>query len=126
MKFRKGFVSNSSSSSFVCEICGGEWSGQDGEYGGIEELRCENGHILCSDCANWERPEENEWDDEIPPAACKICSFKQLLDKDAVDYMTRVKETFTSREDILNTLQLSFDTYKEFQDWIEEKHNENT
>lgn len=29
VKFRNGFVSNSSSSSFICEICGEEESGYD-------------------------------------------------------------------------------------------------
>ena len=125
MKIRKYFVSNSSSSSFVCEVCGGEWSGQDGEYGGIEEERCENGHVLCSDCIDGY--EKLEWDDEIPPAACKICSFKQLLDKDAVDYIIRVKQHFTCRGDILLTLYDNFKSYKEFRDWIEEnKKNEDS
>ena len=47
MKIRTGFVSNSSSSSFVCDFCGEEQSGMDlclREAGMVE---CVNGHIFC-------------------------------------------------------------------------------
>ena len=47
MKIRNGFVSNSSSSSFVCNVCGEDQSGWDI---GLEEAQmheCVNGHIFC-------------------------------------------------------------------------------
>jgi hypothetical protein len=47
MKIRNGFVSNSSSSSFTCEVCGETQSGMDmcrSEAGMVE---CENGHTFC-------------------------------------------------------------------------------
>lgn len=50
MKIRTGFVSNSSSSSFVCGSCGEAYEGWDGDYGGISEYWCENSHSLCSEC----------------------------------------------------------------------------
>lgn len=50
MKIRNGFVSNSSSSSFVCDACGTDYDGYDGDYGDIRHLNCCNGHNLCSDC----------------------------------------------------------------------------
>ena len=49
MKIRQGFVSNSSSSSFVCQVCGEEASGWDI---GLEEAcmyECEYGHTFCED-----------------------------------------------------------------------------
>lgn len=52
MKTRNGFVSNSSSSSFVCDVCGEGWSGRNGDYGDIQELRCENNHSFCSECVD--------------------------------------------------------------------------
>ena len=52
MKIRNGFVSNSSSTSFICQECGETWSGYSGEYGDIREMSCENGHSLCSECAD--------------------------------------------------------------------------
>ena len=47
MKFRKDFVTNSSSSSFVCEICGHEESGFDLSLSECDMFECENGHVLC-------------------------------------------------------------------------------
>lgn len=45
MKTRQCFVSNSSSSSFVCMVCGGVESGYNGEY------NCEN--IECGECGGF-------------------------------------------------------------------------
>ena len=47
MKIRKGFVSNSSSSSFVCDICGNAESGYDASARDVGFLSCENGHSYC-------------------------------------------------------------------------------
>ena len=47
MKIRNGFVSNSSGSSFVCDICGDERQGY--ELVDIRMVECENGCIICDD-----------------------------------------------------------------------------
>ena len=69
MKFRKDFVTNSSSSSYVCEICGRTESGWDMCLSECEMMECVNGHTFCCDEA-LERPTkkelvqmilENEW-----------------------------------------------------------------
>jgi hypothetical protein len=49
MKKRFGFVSNSSSSSFVCDICGQEESGYDMCLSEAGMVECVNGHTFCSD-----------------------------------------------------------------------------
>ena len=46
VKIRTGFVSNSSSTSFTCDVCGETWGGWDGDYG-ISTYTCENGHDIC-------------------------------------------------------------------------------
>lgn len=52
MKIRKGFVSNSSSSSYTCEVCGNTESGMDIGHGcgdeGTGMFDCENGHTVCT------------------------------------------------------------------------------
>lgn len=49
MKFRKDFVTNSSSSSFVCDICGNVESGWDMSLREAEMVECVNGHTICQD-----------------------------------------------------------------------------
>jgi hypothetical protein len=46
MKIRKGFVSNSSSSSFVCDISGRTESGYDIGLKEVEMIVCNNGHCM--------------------------------------------------------------------------------
>ena len=49
MKFRKDFVTNSSSSSYVCEICGRTESGWDLGLSECDMMQCINGHVFCCD-----------------------------------------------------------------------------
>ena len=49
MKKRSDYVTNSSSSSFVCEICGRQESGYDYGLSEAEMYECENGHTFCID-----------------------------------------------------------------------------
>ena len=49
MKYRKDFVTNSSSSSYVCEICGRSESGWDMSLAEAEMVSCINGHTFCED-----------------------------------------------------------------------------
>lgn len=49
MKFRRDFVTNSSSSSFVCDICGNVESGWDMSLQEAGMVECVNGHTICQD-----------------------------------------------------------------------------
>jgi AraC-like DNA-binding protein len=59
MKFRKDFVTNSSSSSYVCEICGRTESGFDIGLSECDMYSCVNGHTFCCDEA-LEKPSRKE------------------------------------------------------------------
>jgi hypothetical protein len=48
MKIRTGFVSNSSSSSFVCQVCGETYSGWDATLTDAEMESCDKGHLYCA------------------------------------------------------------------------------
>lgn len=49
MKIRSGFVSNSSSSSFICDLCGETRSGWDMSLNEAGMTQCEHGHTLCDE-----------------------------------------------------------------------------
>lgn len=81
MKFRKDFVTNSSSSSYVCEICGRTESGWDMGLSEAEMMECVNGHTFCCDEA-LDKPSkkdlikmilENEWNKEAWDSKIKGC-----------------------------------------------------
>ena len=64
MKIRNGFVSNSSSSSFICDICQEDYSGYDVDYSECEICECENGHSMCwQHLTNENRKILNEFDE---------------------------------------------------------------
>lgn len=50
MKIRSGFVSNSSSSSFTCEVCNSSESGWDASPGELGFETCSNEHTICDSC----------------------------------------------------------------------------
>ncbi|MCM1223938.1 MAG: hypothetical protein NC548_56745 [Lachnospiraceae bacterium] len=49
MKYRSDFVTNSSSSSYTCDICGHTESGWDLSLSEAEMVECVNGHTICTD-----------------------------------------------------------------------------
>ena len=49
MKLRSGFVSNSSSSSFVCDFCGRAEGGYDVGLADFEMSECRAGHTFCNE-----------------------------------------------------------------------------
>lgn len=80
MKINLGFISNSSSSSFICEICGRTESGWDANEEEFGFVRCINNHIFCDDeMLDVEVPEKDEEDDEglVAECQCPICNFSE-------------------------------------------------
>lgn len=63
MKIRSGFVSNSSSSSFTCDVCGRTESGYDIGLSEFEMMECENGHVFCC-CEALKQPSDMTTDEK--------------------------------------------------------------
>ena len=105
-KIRQGFVSNSSSSSFVCNISGEAYEGHDGDYSGIDYAQCVKGHEYVYDGFNevgeWINSDSDEdrddgvsFDDrmyEVPEEICPICNgkAKPIIVKRLKDDMKRL------------------------------------
>jgi hypothetical protein len=108
MKVRKGFVSNSSSSSFICEICGEKAEGMDISLSEADMFQCENGHTMCTEHAlkdltcgghTDEEDEEDEFDlYEIDEACCPICNYQEISYDDAREYL---KKKYGVSEDLV-------------------------
>lgn len=111
MKRRMGFVSNSSSSSFVCDITGETESGWDASLRDCGMAECVAGHVfITADYPEVEKliedagDEESEnYDDEIaygygiPQKLCPICngSAKPRIVKRLANEMKRLGITIT-------------------------------
>lgn len=80
-KIRNGFVSNSSSSSFVCDLCGYETSGWDMCLNEAEMFECENGHTLCDE--HMLQPTQ-EWLNEY---IYKIKESRQISDEEFSEWI---------------------------------------
>lgn len=125
MKFRKGFVTNSSSSSFICQICGNVESGFDIGYNDAGFVGCENGHEFCEkhilypDNKEWmEYIYTNEdWEYELSEKYCPICQMQELRDSDLIDYVATKGMT---RENILEEIRGNFETYDDFKRYLKE------
>lgn len=86
MKVRIGFISNSSSSSFVCSVCGREESGYDLSMEEVEMVYCENGHILGLECLS-ESISEKDKNARIREdlKKCSDIDVDKVLDEDLED-----------------------------------------
>ena len=79
MKIRTGFVSNSSTTSYTCEICGATEAGSDSC--GIEDYgfcMCVNEHTICQEEAIGEPDTFYEMAEEH----CPICQFQAISNAD--------------------------------------------
>ncbi len=83
MKIRKGFVSNSSSSSFVCDACGAEESGMNLSLDNTEMSECLGGHTIC--CGTLEDDTYDKYN--YPSENCPCCTFKVIGDWIVLAYL---------------------------------------
>jgi hypothetical protein len=109
MKIRKGFVSNSSSSSFICEVCGEIEGGWDASLSDVGMFECENGHVFCEGHALHDYDSNHEDYDgcyDVPAKYCPICQMEAINDTTLLSFLiaqdgvkrsdleTKIKEQF--------------------------------
>ena len=98
MKIRLMFVSNSSSSSFLCEVTGRIKSGMDVGLDDVDMAECVNGHIFSDYLTTIEKYEdENEYGEysnryNIPENNCPLCTLKHVSWEDALKYVEKSRE----------------------------------
>ena len=113
MKIRNGFVSNSSSSSFACSICGDIESGWDLCPVDVDMFKCDNGHIMHYKCAKLSSEAKEEMEGyEIGSDNCPVCQLKVLTDYDALMYL--LDKISCTRDDVLKEMQEKFNNLEEF------------
>jgi len=120
MKLRKGFVSNSSSSSFLCEVCGEDYSGMDAGLDEAEMFECEYGHVVCYDHIILGEDEDKydipDFPYEIDSKHCPICSFATLTDSMLARYL--MKETGKELDEIKKEFLKKFKNYEEYLKYV--------
>jgi hypothetical protein len=79
MKIRSGFVSNSSSSSFICNVCGTVESGRDMSAKDFEMTECVNGHTFCN---------SHFVGEELTPEIMKALLINDISKKPLASYYT--------------------------------------
>ena len=88
MKKRFGFVSNSSSSSFICNLCEETFSGWDLSVTEVEHCRCENDHVFCEEeLIGVLTEEEDEGGGYVLAKKCPFCTFKFIADEDMKSFL---------------------------------------
>ena len=131
MKIRNGFVSNSSSSSFICNVCNGAESGWDLCLDDAGMFNCENGHCVHIDCApdyddsakddlvdeNGDRTDEYyDWEYNIPSKMCPICSLSNIPHNIQTMYLKA--KLGISSADLAKELREKFKSLKELKEWV--------
>ena len=123
MKIRRGFVSNSSSSSYICDISGEEVSGWDMSLDEAEMYQCEMGHTFCEEYAlhkdELDRKfagEDEESDDlydlryELPSKYCPLCNFDYIRDADMLSWL--LDKYGLTKDVVLSEIRASYTDYR--------------
>jgi len=132
LKIRKGFISNSSSTSFICEVCGECVSGMDMSLDEAEMYVCENGHTFCQsevignsiigedgeDILSEKSLVMDDDDEYVAAKHCPCCTFNHVSSYDLTDYL--LKKANMSREDVANELKGRFKEFAKFREYIRE------
>jgi len=124
MKRRKGFVSNSSTSSFVCCVCGSIESGMDLCMSDVDMFQCEAGHCMHFDCGKLETSIAekiyegaiDDYDYEVPPKYCPSCKLTTVGNHDLLGYA--LKKLKIGKMDLIQEIKDKFENLGELNEYI--------
>ena len=97
MIVRQGFVSNSSSSSFICMVSGRVEAGMDLGMEDAGMCECENGHVFGEDhlvqvhidMEAWKDKNDEDWRYYTPAEACPICTMQEISPGQVLRYLIK-------------------------------------
>jgi hypothetical protein len=120
MKVRQGFVSNSSSSSFTCDVCGETESGWDYCLSDVDMYKCQNSHTFCESEALGDPSEDDDYErSSIAEKYCPVCQFKVVTVKDIARYY--MKKAGVGDAALAELLKAEFADYGKFRDYVRGK-----
>lgn len=133
MKVRTGFVSNSSSSSFVCDVCNKTDEAQNIGLDDVEMVQCVNGHVFCEEhaigdinrfnhiltCDEYDEDYYEDFRYETPKEFCPICNLVTIPKDTYTLYLQRMSKK--TKEEHLNDIRCRFRTYSEFMEFLKER-----
>lgn len=124
MKLRSGFVSNSSSSSYICEVCEDTFESWDEGFSTFGLVMCKDyDHLFC-DTHRINPNEDGKYtmytyeddDDRIDSKHCPICQMKEVSTHMVLVYA--LKKLKTTMPDLKNEMKELFANYDELDNFI--------
>lgn len=123
MKTRKGFVSNSSSSSFICDVCGKAEGGWDLTLEDAYMIECEKcNSIMCYDHVGEgssvpdHKCEESDDGVQLKREFCPVCNMEVVTDADLGLYL--YKKFATSRRAEVDEIKARFLTHDALNEYL--------
>ena len=131
MKYKKGFVTNSSTTVYICDVCGNDVAGMDISLSDAEMFICTKGHTFCEDhkvtpkepsepacTGNEDIDEDDEYDDryETDPKFCPVCQLEVLTTGDEVVLLRKMVKM--THHEILAQVKANFGSYDDFKKFL--------